>query len=1127
MAEFSRNKGGERFDLHGIDLVHPVDQIPNGRVPFAQNVRAYLKSAIKGRNLLTNALYTLASAVHSLKRLNDSSPNAPASGYSIINGASTVLSAWNSTIGVKTVATGLSGNPVSMVPFRPNTSVQAVMYVADSAAQGSVTLHTQYLGANASGPSGTPVNFVSNGMMKVSCNDGYTGTPTPTAVCWKMGIAEPPLAPIVSTANSGITTTGTLAATAIPWTNNGGANSGYNYGHNYAYHGQPGGISPFDGTIWYSIDVLNASTVTINSLSPVGTVTINSTPITNQAGLAVTSSGRVASGFPGQYMQNSGPPPTHPSLASYVVGAFVDASGNVMTTAEFGWVAPLYIPVVVDVGANIGTEITVPSGAVAFQVGINSYQNTFDSNSGSITLISTVTTAALPIVTSTLGTLTAYYWGDSPTSGPTSGYIWKNPDDPGGSGPTRSSSDAIGSTTGNSFIFDATFSSGIPGSPGIGSPSAPMLWATLNSDSVNVGSNPVFAAPITNPYTTNTQFQNFNFCLTGSIYFPSEGNFTFVLTNKDDCIWGIGGGVTFVSAITSGSGEGSGTSLSTYGQTITVVGGYPLLPRQKWTSGSGVDGGHPAGYYAQTTVVVNVPAAGIYPIEIDYDYWYHTFRILLLQASATAGGSATIIPPLTAGVKQQVQYRYVYRSSATGAVSNPSPESTAESIPVTANTISSIWSPDPQVDVVDYYRIDSVTSEFTYVNTGPNDNLGVGGTNTSVTDSLLDTELGTQLLEYDNFEPFPSIDLPQKGTCYVSGGVITWVSGGAIGGSATGFNIRWLAGTEILIGSPTSLAYTFIARPTSGTSVTIPGVPDGGSILAPIAYEIPEPILAAQPLPYMWGPTDNINFAYAVGDPLRPGTLYWCKGSNLDSAPDTNSQDVTDPGEPLVNGAIAGGLGVLFSIKRGWLIVPSGGSAVAAATGTIGNIWNLQESSITRGLYIPRCVCVSGGGLIYFRVDDGIHVSSYGSASKSITDQDLYPLFQHENAAPPAAVTIAGYTIYPPDDTQPNLQRFSIQGAYMYWDYYGIDGHFHTFVFDEAAMGWVPDSYTPPATIHAPDEGQSVGETLVGCSDGTVRLMSSAGTEVATAVLLTPCTDFGDTRATKHIGDLYIESVNP
>src|SRR5208283_1801885 len=194
----------------------------------------------------------------------------------------------------------------------------------------------------------------------------------------------------------------------------------------------------------------------------------------------------------------------------------------------------------------------------------------------------------------------------------------------------------------------------------------------------------------------------------------------------------------------------------------------------------------------------------------------------------------------------------------------------AETVPVTANTVTSYFSNDPQVDVVDYYRIDSVTADFTYVATGPNDNLGSVGTNTSITDSLLETELGTQLLNYDNFEPFPSIDLPQKGICNVSGGVITWVSGGAIGGSQTGFDLRWLGGTVILIGSPTSLAYTFIARPTSTTTIDIPGVPDGTNLV----YEIPEPILAAQPLAYLAGPTDNIPFACGVGDKLRPSTYY-------------------------------------------------------------------------------------------------------------------------------------------------------------------------------------------------------------------------------------------------------------
>jgi hypothetical protein len=463
------------------------------------------------------------------------------------------------------------------------------------------------------------------------------------------------------------------------------------------------------------------------------------------------------------------------------------------------------------------------------------------------------------------------------------------------------------------------------------------------------------------------------------------------------------------------------------------------------------------------------------------------------MASPTPTASPTIIPPLPANVRQEVQYRYVYRSSATGATSNPSPESTAETVPVTANTITSLWSNDPQVDVVDYYRLDSNIASFTYVATGPNDGTGNSGTtNTPVSDSLLDTELGTQLLNYDNYEPFPSIDLPQKGVCSVSGGVITWISGDPqFPQSASGFNIRWLAGTEILIGYPTSLAYTFIARPTSNTSVTIPGVPDGTNL----TYEIPEPILAAQPLPYMWGPTDNINYAYAVGDQLRPGTLYWCKGSDLDAAPDTNSIEVTSPGEPLINGAIAKGLGVVFSISRAWLILPNFFNAVATATGTTGSTWSLQESSITRGLYMPHCVAVEGGGNIFFRVSDGIHVSHGGAASVSISDDSIYPLFPHESSdsgtSIPQPVTREGVTVYPPDDTQPQSQRFSVVNQFLYYDYLDTTSTPRTLMYDINSRAWIWDVYTPPVTLHAPNDGQSQQGVLVGCSDFTVREMAS------------------------------------
>ena len=985
---------------------------------------------------------------HSIRRLNDSTPNGPASGYALVIGAAGKMYVNNSQ-----VASGMSGNPVSMVPFRPNASPQPYMYIGDSSLAVSIPSYI------ASG-----YGFVS-GMLKIR-SDGLTT---------KMGIKEPQLAPVVSTAPASVSVTGTLLASDVPWTNFLGKNvPGYDYGQTTEPLPSTSITPPF------IIDVANANTITITSLT--GTATINGGSKTP------TSAGPTpGSTNPGGYVQVAG---SVPGSVSVVVGAFTDGAGNVLPLG----VAPLFVTSVVDVGGSIGTPITVPYGAQQFQIGINSTGNTFASNSGSFALSATVTTDALPAVTSILGDMSLYYWDDSPTSGGVASYLWKNPGDVGGGIP-RSTSNAVGTTSGNSFIFDATITSGVPQLPGIGDPTVPMLWTQLNPDEVVIASNPVFPAPLIKTNPNNTQFANFNFCLTGSIYFPAAGNYTFVLINHDDIIWGIGGGVTLVSATAGGSGESGATGLSSSGQTLTVVSGLPLLPRTNYTSGLGGD-------YAETTVVVSVPGAGIYPIEVDYDYWYHSGRILLITASPTPGAGAATIPPLPQSVRQETQYRGVYRSTATGALSNPSPASSAESVPVTSNTITIPFSTDPQVDVVDYYRIDSVTADYTYVNTGPNDGLGpvIGGVqyNTPVTDSLLDTELGTQLLEYDNFEPFPDIDLPQKGICSVSGGVITWVSGGAIGGSQTGFNPDWLGGTVILIGSPTSLPYTLIARPTSTTTMEIPDVPDGTNL----AYQIPEPILAARPLAYLAGPTDNIPFAVGVGSSLRPQTMLWSKGNNLDSAPDTNQQDITDPSEALVNLVITTGKILLGSIKRFWNVLPNFFNALATATGTSGSTWSTRLTPIDRGLFMPRCICVSGGGAVFFRVDDGIHYAPTGSASQSITDETLYPLFSHEGSVPQSIVR-NGVTIYPPDDSLPESQKFSFVNGYMYYDHVGTDANPHTWVFDEAAGGWIWDIYSVPATVHAADEGSSSQGTLVGCNDGSVRLLSTDGTEAVTGTAMT------------------------
>jgi len=605
----------------------------------------------------------------------------------------------------------------------------------------------------------------------------------------------------------------------------------------------------------------------------------------------------------------------------------------------------------------------------------------------------------------------------------------------------------------------------------------PVLWSTLNSAGSTVGTINLFS-----PALESDGYQDFNACITGSIFFPVGGTYALQMQYKDQIMFGMGGGVTSTG----------GAVYGTMGQAITVAEGYPLLYV------SGIDG---SGSNHTTSINITVPAIGVYPFEFDWDYWEHTGRSMIVEVAPTPGAGVAVLPPLPTATRTNVQYWYKYRAAETGAQSNPGPPSDPQLTPVLANTVASVYSPDPQVNKVDYYRQDDALANPTYVTTGPND--GLGGTvngivyNTAIEDSLDDlAAAGNQIMETDDFEPFPSIDTPKSGKVTIVGGVINWKSGDQ-------FNVRWLAGTLMLIGYPTQNAYSLIARPLSTTQIVIPDVPDtiGDAAGDGVPYNIAEPILAQQPLPYLFGPTDNIPFTVAVGDPLRPGTIYWSKGNNLDSAPDTNQEDITDPGEALVNGAMSAGFAIVFSIRRAWVMVPNFFNALATATGTSGSTWSFRSTEISRGLFIPRCLAVEGSGKTFFRVDDGWHFSQSGQGSVSITDETLYPLFAHEGSTP-AAITNNGTTIYPPNDALPQLQQANIQGPYMYWDYQGIDGNPHTLTFDINLMAWMLDMDDTGATTHTTNQGQSVQGVLVGCINGSIRPMLSAGTELVTGTIL-------------------------
>lgn len=998
------------MDFKGLNLTRPINRLPAGEAAQAVNCRSYGRGFFGLRSLLTNAIIAVSGIINSLARLNDTTPAGPVSGFTIIS-ANTVGLLFNNAT---QIAMGLSGNPVSMVPFRPNASVQPWEYIGDNAPQDQVSITTKFL------ISGTPTTFACTGQVKVR-SDG---------LIYKTGIKEPQVAPTVVSETVVVNGSVTVLATTLPWQQTGTNPTNYPFT-------VTGGTPP--------IAILAAAGTTIQVTVAAPSTTIKTSY--NATALA-SDFGPVASGSPGFNVSGS--------FCNVLMGAFTDNAGNVVTPSVGTG------PVTVGVGP---TTFLVPVGATQLQLGID--DTAYGSNTGSFVVNYSVTTQAESSNVSILGNMTLYYWGDSPHTGPVAEYIWKNPTD-GGSGTSRTISTAVGSVNGTSITFDFFV--------GGGSPSTPMQWMTLDSSGNVVGQFPIFSSSIDTPASDG--FADFNFCLIGTIFIPAAGTYTFTLNSKDGCIWGIGGGATW---------PGKGTLNGYVGQKITVVNKIDLLPNVPLNGGIEAEPN-------SVTVAVTFPAAGDYSIELDYDYWHNTPRGLWLTCSQNATISNNLIPPLAQNSLSNSQYWYKYRSSATGAQSNPSPASLINTNPAQVNTITSAWSNDPQVDKVDYYRQDDGLANPTYVATGPNDGLGgtIGGVifNTPIDDSLSDlAAAGNQIMEFDDFEPVPSIDLPRSGILTVGGG------GAIVRVSGDFFNIRWLPGTVIEIGSPTQLAYSFVIRPTSTTTMTIPMVPSGTNLV----WNIAEPILAAQPLAYLFGPTDNINFTFGVGDPNRPGTMYWCKGSNLDSWPDTNQLDVTDPSEALVNGAMSGGLGVVFSIKRAWVIQPNFFNATAEVTGTTGSTWSLQDTSITRGLFIPRCLIVEGGGNIFFRVDDGIHVSPAGHGSKSITDETLFGLFSHEGSTP-VSVVRAGITIFPPNDALPQSQKFAEVNGYMYWDYLGLDNNPHSLVFDIGSMAWVWDLYDVAITSRSADEGISTQGVLVGCVDGTIRQMVSAGSSSETAI---------------------------
>lgn len=469
-----------------------------------------------------------------------------------------------------------------------------------------------------------------------------------------------------------------------------------------------------------------------------------------------------------------------------------------------------------------------------------------------------------------------------------------------------------------------------------------------------------------------------------------------------------------------------------------------------------------------------------------------------------------------------IRYTIRPRSTLTGVKGNPAPVHRYGVSPRRSQVqvVTPTSYVDSQMDVWDVYRQGAALKHMTYVGT-------CALTDGVFFDNFPDTSLqASEILDYSNYQPFPSIGPPVKGTVLIRGTQLVVTLDTALADPAAAGTLSqirsMLPGTILRINQQLFTLYT---RPTiiSSTSlvqiVFMQVVENAGSSSGDVPMNIDEPVLAAQANQFVWGPDANGVF-FAVGDALRPGFVTHTNPNNPDSADEKNASELCQPTEPLQNGVIMAGTSFVFSANRAWRGFPRQDGS-----------YNWVEIPTGAGLAAPWAIC-SDGEAIFFWAKDGIRKTG-GGASKSLTDEDLYNIFPTEGAFGTNS-TYGPDTVYAPDYAKSESFRLAACNGYLFADYQDSTGVQRTLPMNSENGAWSVDTYTDPVTVRGVlTKPGSTGGTrndlmYVGTLAGAIKRERSSpdiNGEHYTCVVDLPEEVFGDLRASKLFGDGSFDAI--
>lgn len=557
--------------------------------------------------------------------------------------------------------------------------------------------------------------------------------------------------------------------------------------------------------------------------------------------------------------------------------------------------------------------------------------------------------------------------------------------------------------------------------------------------------------------------------------------------------------------------------------TTTIGSGGNAFTADYWTwiiPGSSLISADQPGSLGDTWFEILIPIASGTQVGTTYTLNFSDIEAVQIQVVSTGACSwgftnwyffGTYGPFVQPNSPAGLLYQSTCRDSTTGAASVPGPTPRYPLFPLNEEVvIVPATSTEAGIDSLDIYRQGNTLTSPVYVGTVANITGGPIAFDDTQNDTAVESNPGPDLTL---LQPWPVLKPARSGVVNVVGTDVQWVSGDL-------FDPDLVQDTVITLNGVAFLTY---GQPLSTTALQI--VSDAG-VIGNATYEIASPTLAAQPLPYAFGPLEGpfAPVVFALGDPDNAGTLYYSNSANADGASDNNTLELCAPGEPLVSGEVWNGICIVGSHDNIFVVRYSYLTTIGVVSGGP-VIYQFLRIPAGSGMWC-RWGCTRGVDGVYYIGRDGIYRAT-DQAAVNISDDLLYPLFPHDGQ--PATAT-NGFN--PVDMTQLTTMRLTRGDQCVKFWYTDIMGNRMCMRYEYTKKRWFPAEYADKISVDylveesetTPDQMQvlflSSGNGLIYLEGGYT---DNSGDDMPfTPTWTTPSYDQGDERLQK----LYVDTIH-